>query len=154
MTQRPNTPAHPTHGRVPVVVYIASDDPATGTKTLAVARRFASDREWSIVAEPSDTSTTAPLLDRHGWATVTAALATGSARGVVVGAFGMVATEKAEFEALEALIRDRGGFLVEATSTLPRRTPGQALRRRNLADAAAGYEGCGTEWDAFGADVR
>lgn len=136
MTESLSIPApHASPGRVPVILYIAGDNPVANGEALFLARRFASDREWTVVAEQTDTSTTAPLPDRAGWETVTAALADGTAHGVVVGALDMVADSPAEFAALGVLVRDRGAFLVEAAG-VPRRTPGQYSRRRNLHDAA------------------
>ncbi|MDT0614371.1 hypothetical protein [Streptomyces lancefieldiae] len=61
-------------------------------------------------------------------------------RGVIVSGPAHVASDAAQFTALGVLLRDRGGFLADASNGTPaRRTPGQARRRRDLADAASGW---------------
>jgi hypothetical protein len=60
-------------------------------------------------------------------------------RGVVVAGASHVAADAAQFAALGVLVRNRGGFLAEATPGPLRRTPGQHKRRRALFEAAAAW---------------
>ncbi|MGA5135197.1 hypothetical protein ACPCTO_36015 [Streptomyces olivoreticuli] len=127
-----------TPGLAPVVLYAAADTDAVAASLIERARRHATDREWLPVLELTD-APAVPLADRTGWAQAVQALSGRTARGIVVSAAAMVADGPAEFEALMALARDRGAFLVEATGTAPRRTPGQILRRRVLHETASGH---------------
>lgn len=85
----------------------------------------------------TDRDPSAPLGSRLGWQAMTGALSSGLVRGVVVAANSHVALDAAQFAALGVLVRDRGGFLVEATTGPPPRTPGQPQHRRTLFEGAA-----------------
>ncbi|MCQ4084374.1 hypothetical protein NGB36_28285 [Streptomyces sp. RB6PN25] len=143
--------SRPATGRVPVALYIAtdvSDDEAS--HLMRCCRDYAEARHWTVAAAVCDTGTTAPLTGRPGWCEITAALGTGSARGVVTWQRRMIAADTTAYETLTALVADRGGFLAIASDSrtpiemrpgipLPRRTPGQVQRLRWIADAAAGF---------------
>lgn len=126
-------------GHVPVAVYAcAATTPAVrdGEKR---GRHYADARHWHVAGVWSDPDPTVPLAERPGWQAITSALSTGMIRGIIVGALTHVAADAAQFAGLGVLIRDRGGFLVHTAGTLPRRTPGQLQRRRDIADASSGW---------------
>ncbi|QIB42809.1 hypothetical protein [Streptomyces aureoverticillatus] len=134
----PNTPSGG-HGHVPVAVYSCASEPFVAREAEQRARDYANARHWHVAGTWNDDDVAVPLDSRPGWSAVTGALSTGIIRGVVVGALSHVAIDLAQFTALSVLIRDRGGFLTEATSRPTRRTPGQYERRRVLFGASAGW---------------
>lgn len=147
-------------GRVPIALYICADDTASAELLAGHARRYAWAREWTVALTAVDTDPTEPLEQRRGWRTVTAALSERRASGVVTWSRAMLhddpaalpAQHTAAFDRLAALLRDRGQFLAAADQRRPaptarvprpattaRHTPAQVLRRRELADIAAGW---------------
>ncbi|MFH9723717.1 hypothetical protein ACH4M4_12235 [Streptomyces sp. NPDC017254] len=126
-------------GHVPIAVYTCAATSPTIREGEENGRRYAEARHWRVAGAWSDSDPAVPLAERPGWQAVTFALSDGMIRGVVVSELAHVATDAAQFAALGVLLRDRGGFLVDASSGVPaRRTPGQAPRRRAIADAASG----------------
>ncbi|CAM5539785.1 hypothetical protein [Streptomyces narbonensis] len=127
-------------GHVPIAVYICA---ATSTDIRAgeeLGRYYADARHWHVAGAWSDFDPTLPLAERPGWQAVTSALSAGMIRGIAVSALTHVATDAAQFASLRVLIRERGGFLVDASGASPvRRTPDQRRRRRDIADAASGW---------------
>ncbi|MBT2451805.1 hypothetical protein J7F03_33030 [Streptomyces sp. ISL-43] len=124
-------------GHVSVAVYACS---ATATAVRDGERRgrhYADARHWHVAGAWSDTDPTVSLAERPGWQAIASALSTGMIRGIIVGSISHVASDTAQFAGLGVIIRDRGGFLVHAADTLPRRTPGQLQRRRVIADASS-----------------
>ncbi|UUU44329.1 recombinase family protein [Streptomyces sp. NBC_00162] len=126
-------------GHVPVAVYSSSPDPATVRDSEACARRYAEARLWPVAGAWSDPDPDAPVIDRIGWRAITDALGSGMVRGIVVADPAHIAPDPSDFDRLGALVRDRGGFLVVATPSLPRRTASQHARRRNVLEAASGW---------------
>ncbi|MFI9081951.1 recombinase family protein [Streptomyces sioyaensis] len=134
--------------RVPVALYIATADQDAAELLTDYCRQYAAARDWQPVQTVTDTDRQAPLMERTGWVRLLALLSHGSIRGVVTYSPAMVAAPQGEYEAVRTLMRDRGAFLVTARTTTnapPSRTPAQTARRHSLADAAAGYEGCGAD---------
>nr|BFD82175.1 hypothetical protein StreXyl84_15760 [Streptomyces sp. Xyl84] len=126
-------------GHVPVAVYSCAPSSTALSESEERGRYYADARHWHVAGAWSDSDPALPLAERPGWQAVTAALSAGMIRGVVVSAAAHVASDAAQFAALSVLLRDRGGFLADASSGTPaRRTPAQA-RRRGLADAASGW---------------
>ncbi|MFK0297410.1 hypothetical protein ACIQU6_44085 [Streptomyces sp. NPDC090442] len=76
-------------------------------------------------------------------------------RRVVTYSTTMLAEPVPELEAVRDRLRDGSVFLIAARSltgipsTPTRRTPGQAARREDVADAASGHEGCGADGEAL-----
>lgn len=129
-------------GHVPVAVYSCATTSTALGESEERGRYYADARHWHVAGVWSDSDPALPLAERPGWQAATAALSAGMIRGVVVSASVHVASEAVQFAALGVLLRDRGGFLADASSGTPaRRTPGQARRRRDLADAASGWSG-------------
>ncbi|NBE49889.1 hypothetical protein [Streptomyces boluensis] len=123
------------HGHVPVAVYSCASATGLVREAERRARHYADARHWHIAGAWTDDDPTVPLDSRPGWSAIAGALSTGIIRGVVVGVRTHVAADAAQFTALNVLIRDRGGFLAEATSGPTHRTPGQFERRRVLLEA-------------------
>lgn len=134
----PNTP-HRGLGHVPVAVYSCAATTPLANAAERRARNYADARHWQVAGAWTDNDSTVPLDTRPGWSAMTAALSSGLIRGVVVASASHVSLDAAQFAALGVLIRDRGGFLAEATPESPRRTPGQHERRRALFEAATGW---------------
>lgn len=135
-------PTNPPSGlrHVPVAVYSCATTSTALDESEERGRYYADARHWHVAGVWFDPAPSLPLMERPGWQGVTAALSAGMIRGVVVSGLTHVAADVAQFAALGVLLRDRGGFLADASSgTLPRRTPGQALRRCGIADAASGW---------------
>ncbi|MFE5738355.1 recombinase family protein [Streptomyces celluloflavus] len=127
-------------GHVPVAVYSCATASTALGESEERGRYYADARHWHVAGVWSDPDPALPLMERPGWQAVTAALSAGMIRGVVVSGPTHVAADAAQFAALGVLLRDRGGFLAGASHCTPaRRTPGQARRRRDLADAASGW---------------
>ncbi|MFB7364714.1 recombinase family protein [Streptomyces hydrogenans] len=139
-------------GHVPVAVYSCAATSTALGESEARGRYYADARHWHVACVWSDPAPSLPLMERPGWQAVTAALSAGMIRGVVVSGLTHVAADAAQFAALGVLLRDRGGFLADASSGTPtRRTPGQARRRRDIADAASGWF---TQTGTYGEDGR
>ncbi|WP_326742082.1 hypothetical protein [Streptomyces sp. NBC_01768] len=134
----PNTPIGGL-GHVPVAVYACAATAPLVREAERHARRYAEARHWQVAGAWTDTDPALPLDTRPGWSATAAALSTGIVRGVVVGAASHVAANAQQFAALGVLIRDRGGFLTEATPGPSHHTPGQHERRRALFQASAGW---------------
>ncbi|MFJ8253279.1 hypothetical protein [Streptomyces sp. NPDC094466] len=134
----PNTPPRGL-GHVPVAVYSCATTPTLTSDAERRTRHYADARHWLVAGVWTDDDPSVPITDRSGWAAVTGALSSGLIRGIVVAAASHVSLDAVQFAALGVLIRDRGGFLAEATAESPRRTPGQYERRRVLFEAAAGW---------------
>ncbi|MEV6326735.1 hypothetical protein [Streptomyces sp. NPDC051909] len=129
-------------GHVPVAVYSCATTSTALGESEEHGRYYADARHWHVAGAWSDADPALPLAERPGWQAVTAALSAGMIRGVVVSGPAHVASDAAQFAALGVLLRDRGGFVADASNGTPgRRTPGQARRRRDLADAASGWFG-------------
>ncbi|MYY01224.1 MULTISPECIES: recombinase family protein [unclassified Streptomyces] len=127
-------------GHVPVAVYSCATTSAALGESEERGRYYADARHWHVAGVWSDPAPSLPLMERPGWQGVTAALSAGMIRGVVVSGLTHVAADVAQFAALGVLLRDRGGFLADASSgTLTRRTPSQARRRGDIANAASGW---------------
>ncbi|MGA4866832.1 hypothetical protein ACPB9J_29755 [Streptomyces lavendulocolor] len=127
-------------GHVPVAIYSCALSSTALGESEERGRYYADARHWHVAGAWSDSDPALPLAERPGWQAVTAALSAGMIRGVVVSAVAHVASDTAQFAALGVLLRDRGGFLADASNGTPaRRTPGQARRRRDLTDAASGW---------------
>ncbi|MGW5335557.1 hypothetical protein [Streptomyces bauhiniae] len=134
-------PINPPGGRghVPVAVYSCATTSTALGESEERGRCYADARHWHVAGVWSDSAPSLPLIERPGWQAVTGALSAGMIRGVVVSGLTHVAADAAQFAALGVLLRDRGGFVADASSATPtRRTPGQARRRRDIADAASG----------------
>ncbi|MFD4787483.1 hypothetical protein ACFWN1_10570 [Streptomyces sp. NPDC058459] len=126
-------------GHVPVAVYSCATTSIALGESEERGRCYADARHWHVAGVWSDSAPSLPLMERPGWQAVTGALSAGMIRGVVVSGLTQVAADAAQFAALGVLLRDRGGFLADASSATPtRRTPGQARRRRDIADVASG----------------
>ncbi|MFE5513865.1 hypothetical protein ACFQ9J_25370 [Streptomyces sp. NPDC056529] len=129
-------------GHVPVAVYSCATTSTALGESEERGRYYADARHWHVAGAWSDSDPALPLAERPGWQAVTAALSAGMIRGVVVSGPAHVASDAAQFAALGVLLRDRGGFLADASNGTPAcRTPGQARRRRDLADAASSWFG-------------
>ncbi|MEV0302089.1 hypothetical protein [Streptomyces prasinus] len=127
-------------GHVPVAVYVCAPTSTAVREGEGRGRYYAGARLWHVAGAWSDFDPTLPLAERPGWQAVTSALSAGIIRGVVVSTPTHVATDAAQFAGLGVLIRERGGFLVDASVASPaRRTPGQRGRRRDIADTASGW---------------
>lgn len=126
-------------GHVPVAVYSCAATAALVREAERRTRQYADARHWHVAGAWFDTDPTVPLDTRPGWSAMTGALSSGLIRGIVVVAASHVVLDAAQFAALGVLIRDRGGFLSEATPGPPRHTPGQQVRRRVLLEGAAGW---------------
>ncbi|MEW2620749.1 hypothetical protein [Streptomyces sp. NPDC048106] len=127
-------------GHVPVAVYSCATTSTALGESEERGRYYADARHWHVAGVWSDPDLALPLAERPGWQAVTAALSAGMIRGVVVSVPTHVAADAAQFAALGVLLRDRGGFLADASNGIPaRRTPGQARRRHDIADAASGW---------------
>ncbi|MCY0953984.1 hypothetical protein [Streptomyces sp. H27-S2] len=124
-------------GHVPVAVYACASTAAAVRDGEKRGRHYADARHWHVAGAWSDADPAVPLAERSGWQAITSALSTGMIRGIIVGSLSHVAADAAQFAGLGVLIRDRGGFLVHAAAGLPRRTPGQQQRRRDIADASS-----------------
>ncbi|MFF1416712.1 recombinase family protein [Streptomyces sp. NPDC058280] len=126
-------------GHVPVAVYSCATSTHAVREAERQARHYADARHWHVAGAWIDHDPSALLDTRPGWQAMTGALSTGLVRGVVVAAISHVALDAAQFAALGVVVRDRGGFLVEATTPgPPHRTPGQHERRRTLFEGGAG----------------
>ncbi|MFB7543544.1 hypothetical protein ACFC0N_27075 [Streptomyces zaomyceticus] len=126
-------------GHVPIAVYACATTSTAIREGEERGRYYADARHWHVAGAWSDFDPTLPLAERPGWQAVTSALSAGMIRGIVVSALTHVAADAARFASLGVLIRERGGFLVDASGVAPaRRTPGQRRRRRGIADAASG----------------
>ncbi|MFI9587209.1 hypothetical protein ACIHCQ_36575 [Streptomyces sp. NPDC052236] len=134
----PNTPPGGL-GHVPVAVYACAAEPPVVREAERRARHYADARHWHVAGAWTDDDPAVPLDTRPGWSGITGALSSGMIRGVVVVGASHLAADAAQFAALGVLVRDRGGFLVEATPGLLRRTPGQHERRRALFEADAAW---------------
>ncbi|MFI9077904.1 recombinase family protein [Streptomyces sioyaensis] len=149
MTQVPRTPPTSTPSRVPVALYIATSAPESAELLADYCRQYAMTHGWDAVGIVTDIDRTAPLMSRPEWPRVLSLLSDGTVRGVVTYSRGMIAAPQDEYDVVREFLRDRGAFLAAARTagrgTPPRRTPGQTARRQTIADAAAGYEGCGAE---------
>lgn len=126
-------------GHVPVAVYSCAVEPPAVREAELRARHYSDARHWHVAGAWSDDDPAVPLDTRLGWSAITGALSSGLVRGIVVAGARHVADDAAQFAALGVLIRDRGGFLAEATNSPSRHTPGQHGRRRILFEAAAGW---------------
>ncbi|GAA2687152.1 recombinase family protein [Streptomyces lunalinharesii] len=134
--------------RFPVVLYAAAGEP----EPLAdYCRQYAHARDWDAIETATDTDRSAPLTSRPGWTRVLELLAAGTVRGVVTYSAQMIAESTTDFDAVRDELQDRDAFLSVARSITStphpptRHTAAQATRRRDVADIAAGYDGCGTE---------
>ncbi|MEV0780902.1 hypothetical protein [Streptomyces sp. NPDC050428] len=134
----PNSPSGGL-GHVPVAVYSCAAEPPAVREAERRARNYADARHWHVAGVWSDDDPTAPLDTRSGWSAITGALSSGLVRGIVVAGAAHVTDDAAQFAALGVVIRDRGGFLAEATNSPSRHTPGQHERRRILFEAAASW---------------
>ncbi|WP_330174587.1 hypothetical protein OG875_14165 [Streptomyces sp. NBC_01498] len=134
----PNSPSGGL-GHVPVAVYSCAAEPPAVREAERRARNHADARHWHVAGVWSDDDPAVPLDTRSGWSAITGALSSGLVRGIVVAGAAHVTDDAAQFAALGVVIRDRGGFLAEATNSPSRHTPGQHERRRILFDAAAGW---------------
>lgn len=142
----------PPAGRVPVALYLCTADPADAELLILCVRRYIDARQWAVSVLAVDTDPSQPLAQRAGWQAVTDALSAHSVHGVVTWTSDMVhahstaSQDSDAFDRLVAVMRERGSFLVAAAHTplagpvlaAPRRTADDVLRRRDLADAAAG----------------
>lgn len=126
-------------GHVPVAVYACASTAVAVRDGERRCRHYAGARHWHVAGAWSDPDPAVPLAERPGWQAIASALSTGIIRGIIVSAFSHVASDAAQFAGLGVLIRDRGGFLVHAADTLPRRTPGELQRRRDITDASSGW---------------
>ncbi|MGW7413837.1 hypothetical protein [Streptomyces sp. NPDC054863] len=126
-------------GHVPVAVYSCAAESPAVHEAERRARRYAEARHWHVAGVWSDDDPAMPLDTRSGWSAITGALSSGLVRGIVVAGAMHVTADAAQFAALGVLIRDRGGFLAEATNSSSRHTPGQHERRRVLFEAAASW---------------
>ncbi|MFF4386256.1 hypothetical protein ACFY0G_05565 [Streptomyces sp. NPDC001552] len=126
-------------GHVPVAVYTCSATATVVRDGEKRGRHYADARHWHVARAWSDTDPAVLLDERPGWQAITTALSTGMIRGIIVGSLSHVAADTAQFASLGVLIRDRGGFLVHAADTAPRRTLGQLQRRRDVADVSSGW---------------
>ncbi|MEV3947026.1 hypothetical protein AB0K57_05105 [Streptomyces halstedii] len=127
-------------GHVPVAVYSCATTSTALGESEERGRYYADARHWHVAGVWSDSDPALSIMERPGWQAVTAALSARMIRGVVVSVSTHVAADAAQFTALGVLLRDRGGFLADASSgTSARRTPGQARRRRDIADVASGW---------------
>ncbi len=127
-------------GHVPVAVYSCATTSTALGESEERGRYYADARHWHVAGAWSDPDPALSLMERPGWQALTAALSAGMIRGVVVSDPTHVVADAAQFAALGVLLRDRGGFLTDASNGTPaRRTPGQARRRRDIADAASGW---------------
>ncbi|WP_435185710.1 hypothetical protein [Streptomyces sp. bgisy126] len=127
-------------GHVPVAVYACAPTSDAVREAEERGRHYAGARLWHVAGAWSDFDPALPLAERPGWQAAASALSTGMIRGIVVSTPTQVATETAQFASLGVLIRERGGFLADASGASPaRRTPGQRGRRRDIADAASGW---------------
>ena len=126
-------------GHVPVAVYSCAAETEAARDAERLARNYAHARHWHVAGSWADTDPGVPLEERPAWEALPGALSSGLIRGIVVGGASHVAANATRFAALSVLIRDRGGFLIEATSAHPHRTPGQHERRRILLVAASGW---------------
>ncbi|MFJ2949821.1 hypothetical protein [Streptomyces sp. NBC_01438] len=132
----PNTPLGGV-GHVPVAVYSCATSTHAVREAERRARHYADARHWHVAGAWTDRDPSAPLGSRLGWQAMTGALSSGLVRGVVVATISHVALDAAQFAALGVLVRDRGGFLVEATAGPQQRTPGQPEHRPTLFEGAA-----------------
>ncbi|MCX4675348.1 hypothetical protein OG413_08425 [Streptomyces sp. NBC_01433] len=132
----PNTPLGGL-GHVPVAVYSCASSASAVREAERRARHYADACHWLVAGVWTDRDPSVPLGSRLGWQAMTGALSSGLVRGVVVAAISHVALDAAQFAALGVLVRDRGGFLVEATTGPPQRTPGQPGYRPTLFEGAA-----------------
>jgi hypothetical protein len=131
--------SRPGSGRVPVALYIATPgSDAEAAYLMRHCRNYAAARHWTATLAIADSDPAAPLADRPGWQQVTAALSDRTAQGVVTWQRAMLAHGPTEYEALAALVADRGGFVAVAADGGTRHTPGETARRQALGDAAAG----------------
>ncbi|MBT2677274.1 hypothetical protein J7E95_42125 [Streptomyces sp. ISL-14] len=126
-------------GHVPVAVYSCATDRAAVCDAERRARHYADARHWHVAGAWSDGDRSVSLDARPGWAGVTSALSSGLVRGIIVAGASHIADDAGQFAALGVLIRDRGGFLAEATTCPPSRTPEQHERRRALFEASSGW---------------
>lgn len=126
-------------GQVPVAVYSCAAEPAAIREAEQRARHYADARHWQVAGLWSDDDPAEPLNVRPSWTAVMSALSSRLFRGIVVAGQSHLTEDAHEFAALGTLIRERGGFLAEATSPPVRRTPGQHERRRILFEASAGW---------------
>ncbi|MFC7510344.1 hypothetical protein ACFQV4_01430 [Streptomyces thermocarboxydus] len=117
-------------GHVPVAVYSCAAESAAIREAERRARHYADTRHWHVAGTWSDDDPSTALDARPAWAAVTSALSSGLIRGIVVAGITHLAEDAGQFAALGVLIRDRGGFLAEATSP-------PAARRRGSTNAAA-----------------
>ncbi|MEV8070846.1 hypothetical protein AB0P32_32860 [Streptomyces sp. NPDC085995] len=126
-------------GHVPVAVYSCAAEAAAVRDAEHRARQYADARHWQVAGTWSDDDPGVPLDARPAWTAVTSALSSGLVRGIVVAGISHLAADAGQFAALGVLVRDRGGFLTEATSPVARRTPGQYERVRVLIEASSGW---------------
>ncbi|MFB6603604.1 hypothetical protein ACFCXR_22025 [Streptomyces noursei] len=140
--------------RVPVALYITTDHDAAELPA-DYCRQFAGARDWDVIDTVTDADRQLPLTSRPGWTRILELLAAGTVGAVVTYSAQMIAESGADFEGARSLLQGYDAFLSVARSTNgtptppSRHTPAQAARRRDVADAAAGYEGCGAEWGAL-----
>lgn len=126
-------------GHVPVAVYSCAAESAAVREAERRARHYADARHWHVAGTWSDDDPGLPLDARPAWAAVTSTLSSGLVRGIVVSSISHLVENAGQFAALGVLIRDRGGFLAEATSPPAHQTPGQFERRRILLEASSGW---------------
>ncbi|MEV4335485.1 hypothetical protein [Streptomyces sp. NPDC049590] len=126
-------------GHVPVAIYSCAFESAAVREAERRARRYADARHWHVAGAWSDDNPCVPLDGRPAWAAVTSTLSSGLVRGIIVAGISHLADDAAQFAALGVLVRDRGGFLAEATSPPPRQTAGRQERRRVLLEASSGW---------------
>ncbi|MEU9127773.1 hypothetical protein AB0D08_06600 [Kitasatospora sp. NPDC048540] len=120
LRERPHLPA----GRVSVALYVVTSDTILAATLTEHCRRYAEAREWDVAASEGDQFPEQPLDQRAGWNSITAALSSGAASGIVTWTRSMVAATGDSWEQLAALVADRGAFLVTAALD----TPGGHLR--------------------------
>lgn len=126
-------------GQVPVAVYSCAAETTAVRDAERRARHYAEARHWHVAGAWSDNDPNVHLDARPAWAAVTGALACGQVRGIIVAGISHLIDDARQFAALGVLIRDRGGFLAEASSPPSRRTPGQHERRRVVFEASSGW---------------
>ncbi|MFJ9817685.1 hypothetical protein ACIRU3_20925 [Streptomyces sp. NPDC101151] len=126
-------------GHVPVAVYSCAATSTALSEGEERGRYYADARHWHVAGVWSDSDPARPLMERPGWQAVTATLSAGMIRGVVVGGPTHVGSDAAQFAAFGVLLRERGGFLADASNGTAGRTPGQVRRRRDIAGAASGW---------------
>ncbi len=130
-------------GRVPVAAYICTVEDDTAGMIADYVGQYAQAREWAMVEVVRDTDRRTLLSDRPGWQHLLTLLSSGQTRGLVTYSRAMVAPDAAAYERLVVLLVELGAFLACARQStpqsLPRRTPGDAYRRYQLAEAASGW---------------